>query len=190
MSKMLQGVSCHPLTPHLIKLIVTCIRLGKKEGKNQTIKWHFFSIHSSSRYLKIMLMLTGTSHDTACEHQLAFPTAVLSQAHSSTNLWNFTFTQSQFVQHLKLLPVGKKSFDPVCLLCCFGSCWSSNQIPGTNEQPCMCFDCHVIDDCRSDERLWEYGGSERHLLEQWGLLRAAPTPVNLLALFFILLLWL
>lgn len=49
----------------------------------------------------------------------------------------------------------------------------------------MCFDCHVREDCRSDERLWEYGGSERLLLEQRGLLRAAPTPVILLlALLF------
>lgn len=50
----------------------------------------------------------------------------------------------------------------------------------------MCFDWHVRGDCRSEECLWEYGGSERLLLEQQGLLRAAPTPVmTLLALFFI-----
>lgn len=50
----------------------------------------------------------------------------------------------------------------------------------------MCFDWHVRGDCRSEECLWEYGGSERLLLEQQGLLRAAPTPVMiLLALFFI-----
>lgn len=48
------------LPPHLIKLIVTCIRLGKKEGK--TDNKVTFSIHSS-RSLKIMLKLSGMSHE-------------------------------------------------------------------------------------------------------------------------------
>lgn len=49
----------------------------------------------------------------------------------------------------------------------------------------MCFDWHVRGDCRSDECLWEYGGSERLLLVQQGLLRAAPTPVILLLALFL-----
>lgn len=49
----------------------------------------------------------------------------------------------------------------------------------------MCFDWHVRGDCRSDECLWEYGGSERLLLVQQGLLQAAPTPVMILLALFL-----
>jgi len=98
MTKMLQGVSCHPLTPHLIKLIVTCIRLGKKKEKKSdnkvTFVFHPFFFALFENHANAFRYVTWRS---PCEHQLAFLTAVLSQAHSSASLWNLLFTQSQLV---------------------------------------------------------------------------------------------
>lgn len=80
MTKMLQGVSCHPLTPHLIKLIVTCIRLGKKKGKKSdnkvTFVFHPFffalfenhdTLHVNTSSLSILLSSVKRIQAQACE---------------------------------------------------------------------------------------------------------------------------
>lgn len=119
MTKMLQGVSCHPLTPTFDKTHCNLHQVGKKkkEKKNQTIKWHLFFIHSSSRYLKIMLTLSGTSHGTSHVNTSSLSLLLSSVKRIQAQACEtFLFTRSQLVKRLKLLPVGKKSCDPVCLL--------------------------------------------------------------------------
>lgn len=78
MTKMLQGVSCHFLTPPHLITHCNLHQVGKKKEK-QTIKWRFPSI--------LLCVIWKSCYSFChrkpfpCEHQLIFSAALLSQAH-------------------------------------------------------------------------------------------------------------